>query len=377
MRPGFLQTYLNAFPQIEGWFQFDAALLFMAYCELLRERGIAGSVLEIGVHHGLSSIAVAALRGPGARMYAVDLFEKLQDWNVSASGSGNRTIFMKNMARFYPDTSFLRVIARPSSSLDTNDFEPGLMFCHVDGGHSRQETYSDLRLCASLLAPGGLIALDDYFNPSYPGVSEGAIQYRLKHPGTLHPIAIGYGKVILQRGPAPFDLNAEFARRWPMVERTSVCMWDEPAALIAPGLRNHIDLYASEPGRLKPSGPPATRATFRPGRHDFTAAPGELLTIPVTVANASAETFPFGEGVFGLSYHLLAATGEVLRYDNERAWLGQPLAPGASVEVQLRVAAPDAPGRYIVELDLVWEQVMWFKDVGNPTVSAALEVIQP
>src|SRR5216684_4765827 len=99
--PSFVRRYLDAFAQIDGWFSYDAALLFFAYCEALRNFGIDGDTLEIGVHHGLSAIAVAALTtGPSSRMVAVDLFEEEQDQNVSGSGSGHRGIFEANMLRY-------------------------------------------------------------------------------------------------------------------------------------------------------------------------------------------------------------------------------------------------------------------------------------
>ncbi|MGE5489456.1 MAG: class I SAM-dependent methyltransferase [bacterium] len=376
MQPSFLQRYLASFAEIDGWFMFDAALMFMAYCELLREKGIAGDVFEIGVHHGLSAIAVAALRGPGARMYAVDLFEEMQDRNVSASGCGDKAIFLRNMARFYPDTGFLRVITRPSSELRSRDLGAGLTFCHIDGGHSRQETYSDLCLCAEALAPGGLVALDDYFNASFPGVSEGAVQYRLEHPDVLLPIAIGYNKVLLQKRPAPFDLNAEFLRRWPMLDVKTVCLWDAPALLMPGSLREHVDLYCSSPERLRRFGEAGVRATFKPERRECAAKPGTTVMLPVLVTNTSREAFPAGEGVLGLSYHLLSSTREKITHDNERAWLRESLQPGESVRVPLAVSAPAQPGSYLIEIDLVWENVMWFADIGNPTVTIALDVVQ-
>lgn len=375
MQPSFLQKYLASFAEIDGWFQFDAALLFMAYSQLLRERGIAGGVLEIGVHHGLSSIAVASLRGPGACMYAVDLFENMQDRNISASGCGDKAIFLSNMARFYPDTSFLRVITRASSKLRVRDLGAGLTFCHIDGGHSHQETYSDLHLCAEALVPGGLVALDDYFNAAYPGVSEGAVQYRLEHPDVLLPIAIGYNKVLFQKRPAPFDLNAEFVRRWPMLDLKTVCLWDAPALLMPGSLREHVDMYGSSPERLMHFGAAGARATFAPERREYTAAPGSTVVVPVLVTNTSREAFPAGEGLLGLSYHLLSSTREMIAHDNERAWLRESLQPGGSVRLPLAVSAPARPGSYLVEIDLVWENLMWFADIGNPAVTIRLEVM--
>src|SRR6266478_2890673 len=97
MKTSFLRQYFNAFDFIEGAFLFDAALMFMAYNSLLYENGVPGDVLEIGVHHGRSAVAVASLRGDGREFFAVDLFEDLQSQNISASGLGNKAAFLRNM----------------------------------------------------------------------------------------------------------------------------------------------------------------------------------------------------------------------------------------------------------------------------------------
>ena len=104
----------------------------------------------------------------------------------------------------------MRCIAAPSNTLDSADLGDGFSFCHIDGGHTARETYEDLDLCSRILLPGGLLALDDYFNPAFPGVCEGAIKFWLAHEGALTPVAVGFNKVLFQKTPAPLDLNAEF-----------------------------------------------------------------------------------------------------------------------------------------------------------------------
>lgn len=373
MKPSFLQTYLEAFKTIQGWFQYDAALMFMAYRQLLSHCGVAGNTLEIGVHHGLSAIAIAALRGPDKLFCAVDLFEQLQSENVSGSGEGNRRLFEENMGAFYPDMSFVRVFARPSAELQPGDLGEGFSFCHVDGGHSRRETYGDLRLCCSILLPGGLIALDDYFNPEWPGVCEGAVEFLLGHKDALRPVAIGYGKVLFQKLPAPSDLNSDFSEAFPAVEHKVVQMWDTPTVLFTSLFRSQIDLHASTPQRLMRLGS-VKRAIFSPKQQDIGAVQGQLFSLPVVVTNISDEVFPAGQKVFGLSYHLLSASGEVLKHDNDRAWILSPMSPGESQTLHLPVEAPPAKGQYQLEIDLVWENVMWFKDVGNPAALVKLRV---
>ena len=94
----------------------------------------------------------------------------------------------------------------------------------------------------------------------------------------------------------------------------------------------------------------------------------------MAVKNVSTEVFPNGEGVLGLSYHLLSPNGQTLVHDNIRTYLQESLQPGGSTAVNLQISAPAQPGDYRLEIDLVWEGVMWFKDAGNPPAVVDLQV---
>ena len=61
-------------------------------------------------------------------------------------------------------------------------------------------------------------------------------------------------------------------------------------------------------------------------------------------------------------------------HDNPRVWLSRSLKPKEHCVVRMSVTAPTVPGKYQLEIDLVWEGVMWFKDVGNPTAMVELSV---
>jgi hypothetical protein len=47
--------------------------------------------------------------------------------------------------------------------------------------------------------------------------------------------------------------------------------------------------------------------------------------------------------------------------------------PGGSVHVDLAVTVPSAPGRYLLELDLVHEGICWFGQHGSPPARLAVE----
>jgi hypothetical protein len=372
----FLESYFGAFDRIEGWFSRDAALMFMAYNEVLAAHGVAGDVLEIGVHHGLSTVALAAMRRDGAQLVAVDLFDELQAKNVSGSGSGSRAHFERNMRAFFGDITFVRCIAAPSITLDPADLGRGFSFCHVDGGHSARETYDDLDLCSRILLPGGVVALDDYFNPAFPGVCEGAIKFWLANDGVLTPIAAGFNKVLFQKTPAPFDVHAAFARRFPYIPHETATLWETPVHAFS-SFAAFIDTRAASPGALVPNDSFRMDAalTFQDG--DVTARAGDTIRIPVRVVNRSTIAFVAGPGTapFGLSYHLRSDDGREVRFNNARSYFAQPLAPDEERIVDLAVDVPKARGRYTVEADIVWEGITWLKDRGLDTPSLSLLVV--
>ncbi len=347
----------------------------MAYNQLLAQQGIAGDVLEIGVHHGLSTIAVAGLRGPGAKLYAVDLFDDLQGLNVSRSGMGtDRNIFEQSMRMFYPDLAFLHTVAKRSSDLTAAELGESFSFCHIDGGHSPEETFHDLCLCHQILLPGGLVALDDYFNPAFPGVSEGALEFHRVHRDALRPLVLGYNKVIFQKEFSPQRLNAEFQRAFPLPDVTTVRMWETAALCLPYPLRYILDLYSSTPHELVPLGRAGTRVRFTSAVSSLHVTAGQTLALPVTITNISREPLPSGERVCGLSYHLLDENAKTLQHDNHRVWLVAPLDSGQERTLELQISAPAFKGKFKIEIDLVWEGVMWFKDAGNPTATVDLLV---
>ena len=369
----FFTAYRRALDSIAAMTSFDAVLLFASYNQIIGRHGIRGPTLEIGVHHGASAIGIAALRAPGASFVAIDLFEELQKNNVTRSGLGDRAIFLASMEKVHGDLSFLKVIASPSSRVTPDQLGGGFSFSHIDGGHSDVETYSDLVLCTQIAAPGGLIGLDDYFNPTFPGVSEGTVRFMNENPGKLRPLAVGYNKVLFQREPVPFDLNRAHAEQFSFVPRTNITHFGRDSFLFGAALEYWFDLGRSTPSAV-PRQAEVIRAALQPRTKKLRARAGTGSTVPVLVRNESTIPFQWSDSPIGLSYHLKDARGEELSHDNARSFFTEPLLPGEERLVDLPIAIPSAPGSYELEIDLVWEGVLWFKDRGSPTTSVRLEV---
>jgi phosphoglycerol transferase MdoB-like AlkP superfamily enzyme len=72
-----------------------------------------------------------------------------------------------------------------------------------------------------------------------------------------------------------------------------------------------------------------------------------------------------------LSYHWLAPDGRVVERDGLRARLAAPVRPGETVEVTARVHAPATSGKWLLEWEMVREQVAWY---GSPAGGAPLRL---
>jgi hypothetical protein len=158
MKNYFLQEYFASSNSIPGYFLFDAALMFLSYNQLIATQGVTGDVLEIGVHHGLSAIVVAAMAGSGWQI-TLSIYSRSCRTTMCPPGSGNEQGFLSNMQKFFDDLSFLQTIKANSASLSADALGSEFAFCHIDGGHTPDETYKDLDLCCRVLMPDGLLAL--------------------------------------------------------------------------------------------------------------------------------------------------------------------------------------------------------------------------
>ena len=110
-------------------------------------------------------------------------------------------------------------------------------------------------------------------------------------------------------------------------------------------------------------------------------APGATEMVPVRVANKSPHTWPAagkdGWYLVTVANHWLDDEGEVIAVDDGRATLRKDVGPGESALVQLEVRAPDEPGSYGLEVDLVQEGVGWFGDRGSDTTTIYAKVRKP
>jgi hypothetical protein len=112
---------------------------------------------------------------------------------------------------------------------------------------------------------------------------------------------------------------------------------------------------------------------------------GQKQTVQVKIKNASdvlwyarggeVNTNPDNRFYLAAGNRWLKAEGEEMVTNMDgRYGLPKDIAPGEEIEVPLQVTAPKTPGEYILEVDLIQEQVGWFLDKGSPTAKVKVTV---
>ncbi len=153
------------------------------------------AIVEIGVFQGRTALLLAwgAQQGNGAHVYGVDPWdapgntygppftdEGSKNWaryNVRATGYTNHVTLIQGFSADVAEgwEERLGELHRP---------KVGLLF--VDGDHSYEGARGDVMNWVPHLAPGAVIAIDDYGHPDWPGVAE-AVD-KLVEEGVLAPI---------------------------------------------------------------------------------------------------------------------------------------------------------------------------------------------
>lgn len=107
---------------------------------------------------------------------------------------------------------------------------------------------------------------------------------------------------------------------------------------------------------------------------------GQIVTVPIVVKNDGAIPWsPGGEHPFRLGYRYYR-NRRILELGEDkdlRTEVPQVVNAGESVTINARIALPDQPGNYTLEVDLVHEGVTWLKEQGSPVFTRWLTIEAP
>ena len=134
---------------------------------------------------------------------------------------------------------------------------------------------------------------------------------------------------------------------------------------------------------IRPLPQDAFRAQIQCENLPLTLTAGTKTILNVLVRNVSSVTWPaVGESgtnryAVGLRNRWLQADGSVLNDQDGRSRFPYDLEPGDTAGVHIEITAPQIPGQYLVELDVVQEHFVWFGDKGSERLQWQVVVEPP
>jgi len=192
----------NVYSRVEGWLGDRMWQIINVIGTILDTNGVHGNIAEFGVHHGLFLFLLNILRNENEVCFAIDVFDE-QSLNVDCSGRGSLSVFLSHVETLMASERYsFRVVQRDTMSFSTAEVvdlfgKNGVKFFSVDAGHTIQNACNDLALVQEVLAPGGIVALDDYMSVHWPGVTEGFYRFMSFQNRRLKPFLYFQNKLFL------------------------------------------------------------------------------------------------------------------------------------------------------------------------------------
>lgn len=247
-----LNEYLSSgIHQVEGW---CIPQLWQMIWPLRALTG-DGPVAEIGVFEGKFLIGLAKTFGVDAarKATAFDVFD-MQQFNLDKAGVGKKAVLAANMRRFGFDDDTFDCIEVDSLSLRQAEAERfvadrgRVVFFSVDGCHEVVHTVRDTEFAMQVTRHDGLIAVDDYTNPNWPGVQEGIARMYLLRDFAFVPLAVGCNKLILcsysYHATYLAAIRSYIAAHHPGTKMKKVRRFGFDTLTVQPDLRDWTDLAA-------------------------------------------------------------------------------------------------------------------------------------
>lgn len=160
------------------------------------EQGIVGDGLEIGVFRGTGAAAICLNLQADERFCGIDRHLDRDGVlaNIASVGCGGPV-----------HIDLLAACSRHVRRVGLADsYRGNCRFLHIDGEHSYDAVRSDLDLCVPLMADGGIVCVDDFFNPDSVCVTHAVFDHVRDRSHDLRLFLCGGGKAYLC---APRDLK--------------------------------------------------------------------------------------------------------------------------------------------------------------------------
>jgi hypothetical protein len=207
-----LQEYLKTgFEKIAGWLWMPAVEATLLLADIQKAKLPASPVCEIGVWEARYLTLLSFLPATPQPVLGIDPF-------IHGGNRDEQLVRVRSNIRTYarrPDLVSLLQQDSRKVTVDTVLRALGgkCQFVSVDGDHTMEGALHDLRLTEQILAPAGIVAVDDIPNFACPGVTEAVMRHCLDPLATLAPFMLVSNKLFMtQREHCEFYRQAVLER---------------------------------------------------------------------------------------------------------------------------------------------------------------------
>ncbi len=242
--------YQSRYARTGGWFAEGAIVTWDALLAFQAERGQRGNVLEIGVLKGKSAALLAVRSDPSETVVLVDPALRREATDLVAEAHPVNNVLLRAKSQDIADNE--EILAMHGRC----------RWIHIDGEHSGRAVRNDLAIAARLVAPDGIICLDDFFAPAYPQITESAFRFLDERKDDFRLFLTGFRKgYVCRRSAAPDYLRFVMERLPTECRRRgftdfTLCKTTDPADMNCFGQtprRNDADFKGPDmdPGRIE------------------------------------------------------------------------------------------------------------------------------
>lgn len=188
------------FKQVRGATPDEIALTL---ADFARQVPADQEIVELGVFNGRTALIMAwgAKQGHGAHVTAIDPWDlpgNVYDPPFTDADSRNWAHYWVSQLGYADRIELIQTFSEniaPNWGAQPGQPPVGLLF--VDGDHTKEGARRDIEAWARHLAPGAVIAVDDYGHPDWPGVGEAIDE--LVAEGFLAPVEIYHDRLAVTR----------------------------------------------------------------------------------------------------------------------------------------------------------------------------------
>ena len=185
-----VNKYLNQdCKSIEGWLHGVSKSIIPIINEGQQKLGVKGDAVEIGCWHGLTLLLLDKLLGDDEVVdgFDIEIKKELMD-NIKKFGSKKCYVHQTDTTKINGGGG----IQKARSGINK------IRLFHVDGYHTFNNAYNDLKLAIETTDRTGIIMLDDFFSCTLPGVTEALyFIFNNNQNSRFFPFAIGGAKCYL------------------------------------------------------------------------------------------------------------------------------------------------------------------------------------